>query len=310
MKCVSESTKLNRYNCICRHLRAGIDGLQSRRPSELFVAHIQSISNKDGSHIITPLSMKEEAARIILPAYTLLKHVRKSSILKSNWYTKVSIGPALIIVFSFMTFVGIRQTRISNTILFTEILYSGYLRVVEKIMATSQTDEQVVFFFFSTKSLLPLKSLLVQHEKNTLVALFAASCIFGYLSVYIMKIGRLLLSILVVLYVRDSGWFKQTLEALNIDLLFFEVAIHLALLIAAFLVMGYVVKFFWAVLLSFVGSMSLTVVLQDTLGVRVEAETLFDESKSWLVVGPGNPAMLFVFSFFLLGMVSQFMILK
>lgn len=254
--------------------------------------------------------MKEEAARIILPAYTLLKHLKESRILQSNWYTKVSIGPVLIIVFSFMTFVGIRQTRISSTILFTEVVFSGYLRVVEKIMAMSHTDEQVIFFVFSTKSLLPLRSLLVRHEKNILVVLFAASCIFGYLSVYITKIGRLLLSVLLVLYVRDSGWFKQVLGALNIDVLFFEMALHLVLLIAVFSIMGYVVRFLWAVLFSFVGSMSLTVVLQDTLGIRVEAETLFDEAKSWLVVGPGNPAMLFVFSFFLLGMVSQFMILK
>lgn len=254
--------------------------------------------------------MKEKAARIVLPAYTLLKHVKESRILQSNWYTKVSIGPVLIIVFSFMTFVGIRQTRISSTILFTEVLFSGYLRIVEKIMTTSDTEEQIIFFLFSTKSLFPLKSLLVRHEKNILVVLFAASCIFGYLSVYIMKIGRLLLSILVVLYVRDSGWLKQVLKALNIDVLFFEVALHLALLIAAFSIMGYVVKFLWAVIFSFVGSMSLTVVLQDTLGIRVEAETLFDEAKSWLVVGPRNPAMIFVFSFFLMGMVSQFMILK
>jgi len=250
------------------------------------------------------METRKAITKVILPIYTLLKYIETHEVINRKWYVRATVGPLLILAFLVLTFVGTKKMNTSCTILYTEILFSGYLRIYEKIVQ-AYPENQTIFFVVPTESLEPVKEFLNKHQRLILVLLFAVSCVLGRISIYLTGIGRVLTSLLITLYARDSGWFQRLGVFVGEHQGVAEIVAHIALFLCLFVLLGYLLKISWAIVFSFFGSLSLLIVLQNVLSLKIGMEALFDETRPIFVMDTGNPAIMFFLPIFVMGLVAQ-----
>lgn len=254
--------------------------------------------------------MNKEIARILFPVYALLKRIEESRMISEEWYVKVSLGPALVIAFLALIFVGVRQKGISNTILFNEILFSAYFRCYEKMAVVYGPDERI-FFFFDPEVLKPVKEFLDNHEKEVFLTVAITAFVMGYISTYILSISRFLISTTTALYAQDNallqklGIFRENTQNTTI-----ETILYLVIFVVMFVLLGYALEYIWAAVFSAMGSLSLLVTLECFYGLKTGMTAFFDEDEPFLTISPENPTILYLISLFTLGMVSQLILLK
>lgn len=261
-----------------------------------------------------PLSpgVKKEVMSVLFPVYSLLKIIERRSreSIQEQYINKVT-GFLLVILFSVLTFVGITKKKMSNTILFSEIVFSGYFRFYEKITRPSSSEERM-FIFFTPETLKPIAQFCDKHDIMVFLGLLITSFVMGYISGYILEIARFLISVAITFYAQDNSLFKEMGLFSDESNEIIQIIAYFVLFVIIFVVMGLGLKYALAGVFSAMGSLSLSVVLESFFGLKLGMEEIFNESDTnpiWKV-SPDNPGLIFFGTFFFLGLMSQLILLK
>lgn len=252
--------------------------------------------------------LKREVGRVFLP-YSLFEFIGEAT-LGNSWYMKQGPGVVLMVIFSFMTFIGIRKASISSAILFSEMLISEYLRIIQKLNRPLDKNSDM-FFGLNFSILRTLKNHLLAMNKKVVIAILVVLSVFlGHVSVYVTLMGRTIVALLAVVHLRDNNWFVRLGTAIGTHNFWVEVAAHVAAFAIVFFVLGYFFRVFWAITFSLVGSLSILLVLEKFFNLPVGLEALFDESVPLFLLDPERPGILIAMSLFGLGLIFQLLILK
>jgi hypothetical protein len=250
---------------------------------------------------IQPPMLKREIGRVFLP-YTLFETILHLP-LGNELYIK-GAGIILLLLSGIMTFMGIKWMTISATILFSEILTSEYLRINQKLARVDENTD--IFFGLNIDVLKTLQKYIINlNTKVVIIILIIISFILGSLSAYVTLMARIVFSILAVVHLRDNNWFVKFGDIIGTQNSVVQILAHIAAFMIVFLVLGYILRIFWAIIFSVAGSLTILLIVEKFFNMPLGLEVLFDESVPLFVLDSKRPAPLVAISLSIMGLIVQ-----
>ena len=253
---------------------------------------------------------KRKLLMAVIP-YTFLEYIAKDKTPADVQSLSFYLVPILFVVTGFMALVGIRKMRISTAILCSELVLSGYMRMVEKITTDVNPQEAAFFGLLGPEVRAKARETLLGTDRRIIIATIAfVSCIFGCIIVHVMVLCRLFLSALVAIYAYDQKWDWTIFGDTFGDSYLFKAVFYAAMFLAVFIFSGYLLRLFFAIVFSLNGAFSLAVLWEKLWGTDIGMRYLFRDRPAFFVINAEKPGFMYTSALFLTGMISQLLVLK
>lgn len=230
--------------------------------------------------------MQEKIIYLILPNFRFISYIEEKGSLYFGIKKYVTCS-FLFLLFSFLTFIGIKKKRISTLILLPSIMFGIFVRILERIKEPFNLE--IPFFnLFSENTFLIFRNHILKFEKRILVFIFILSLFFCYALKLISFLGRILFCFYISVSTMDGGLTLEIKQKFGIFSVFFDYFVGFLVFCFLFFFTSFVIKLLMAVVFSLYGSCFLLATFEhlrgeDSLGlkgvVRVDGGSILINSR-------------------------------
>lgn len=211
---------------------------------------------------------------ILVPFYEFLVIVDRQCSMFNIYGTNNLTEIILLVIYSFMTFVGVRALKIS-TCIFTITIVMTFFTKLKTIFLRNVTVESD--YIKDHEFLINLLESLKKDKTTSVLVAILISIVIGYFLSFLTNMSSILFCIFMVYKIKENGFFDYFRHNLNLEVsaLVFDTTCAFVFFTILYLFTRLIVKIMWGFIFSAYGSMIVTILLQ----IAIEGRSL-DTSDS------------------------------